>query len=201
MKYILPIAAFIIAACISIWYCSRLSDRIQDESFAYRSEVARSATEQIALSQAKLERMEDERIIIDQEYARRIDSLERIKTRVVTRYIKVRSDTTGFAKDSSRCCKAFFSLANAADSANDAQTAIIAEQDKKIKADSADFHHAAKIWQDSYKVTKDAVDFLQAENSKLERDKRKRFSVGPHVGYGFRGADIGVSVQYSLFRF
>jgi hypothetical protein len=36
---------------------------------------------------------------------------------------------------------------------------------------------------------------------KLEREKRKRFSVGPHAGYGFRGADVGISVQYSLFRF
>jgi hypothetical protein len=36
---------------------------------------------------------------------------------------------------------------------------------------------------------------------KLDREKRKRFSVGPHAGYGFRGADVGISVQYSLWRF
>lgn len=37
--------------------------------------------------------------------------------------------------------------------------------------------------------------------SELERIKRRRFSIGPHVGYGFRGADVGISLQYSLFRF
>jgi hypothetical protein len=35
----------------------------------------------------------------------------------------------------------------------------------------------------------------------LDREKKKRWSVGPHAGYGFRGADVGISVQYSLFRF
>lgn len=35
----------------------------------------------------------------------------------------------------------------------------------------------------------------------VDREKRRRFSIGPHVGYGFRGADVGISVQYSIFRF
>lgn len=35
----------------------------------------------------------------------------------------------------------------------------------------------------------------------LEREKRKRWSFGPHVGYGIKGEDIGLSVQYSIFRF
>lgn len=35
----------------------------------------------------------------------------------------------------------------------------------------------------------------------VDREKKKRFSIGPHVGAGLRGADVGVSVQYSLFRF
>jgi hypothetical protein len=36
---------------------------------------------------------------------------------------------------------------------------------------------------------------------RLEREKRKRFSLGPAVSYGFRGADVGISVQYSIFKF
>lgn len=35
----------------------------------------------------------------------------------------------------------------------------------------------------------------------LEREKRKRWSIGPHVGYGLRGEDVGISLQYSIFRF
>lgn len=41
---------------------------------------------------------------------------------------------------------------------------------------------------------------LRAENE-LRREKKKRFSVGPSVSYGIRGADVSISVQYSLFRF
>lgn len=40
-----------------------------------------------------------------------------------------------------------------------------------------------------------------SETQRLQRKEKKRFSVGPHVGYGFRGVDVGISVQYSLFRF
>lgn len=41
---------------------------------------------------------------------------------------------------------------------------------------------------------------LRAENE-LRREKKKRWSIGPHGGYGFRGADVGFSVQYSLLKF
>lgn len=34
-----------------------------------------------------------------------------------------------------------------------------------------------------------------------DREKRKRFSVGPHAGWDLNGPSIGVSVQYSLFKF
>lgn len=37
--------------------------------------------------------------------------------------------------------------------------------------------------------------------NQVDREKRKRFSVGPSVSYGLRGADVGISVQYSIFRF
>lgn len=41
-------------------------------------------------------------------------------------------------------------------------------------------------------------------SEKIQRDyykeKKKRWSLGPHVGYGFRGADVGISIQYSLLR-
>lgn len=38
-------------------------------------------------------------------------------------------------------------------------------------------------------------------SGELQREKKKRFSVGVGAGYGFRGADVGISIQYSLFRF
>lgn len=37
--------------------------------------------------------------------------------------------------------------------------------------------------------------------NELQREKKRRFSVGPHAGYGFKGPDLGVSIQYTLFRF
>lgn len=37
--------------------------------------------------------------------------------------------------------------------------------------------------------------------NKIDRDKRRRFSLGPHLGVGLRGPDVGVSVQWSLIRF
>lgn len=37
--------------------------------------------------------------------------------------------------------------------------------------------------------------------NKAERDRRKRWSLGPHAGYGVKGPDFGVSIQYSLWRF
>lgn len=37
--------------------------------------------------------------------------------------------------------------------------------------------------------------------SRYEAEKKKRFSIGPHAGYGFKGPDFGVSIQYSLWRF
>jgi len=33
------------------------------------------------------------------------------------------------------------------------------------------------------------------------REKRKRFSLGPHAGWDFNGPSIGISVQYAIFRF
>lgn len=41
---------------------------------------------------------------------------------------------------------------------------------------------------------------IRVENE-LRREKKKRWSLGPHGGYGFKGADVGISVQYSLLRF
>lgn len=41
---------------------------------------------------------------------------------------------------------------------------------------------------------------IRAENE-LRREKKKRWSIGPHGGYGFKGADVGISIQYSLFKF
>lgn len=38
-------------------------------------------------------------------------------------------------------------------------------------------------------------------SNELQREKKRRFSVGPHAGYGFKGPDLGVSIQYTLFRF
>ncbi|HZI24303.1 MAG TPA: hypothetical protein VFD46_04465 [Chryseolinea sp.] len=35
----------------------------------------------------------------------------------------------------------------------------------------------------------------------LDREKKRRWSLGPSVSYGVRGADVGISVQYSLFKF
>jgi len=35
----------------------------------------------------------------------------------------------------------------------------------------------------------------------LKREKKKRWSIGPHAGFGLRGPDVGISVQYSLWRF
>jgi hypothetical protein len=37
--------------------------------------------------------------------------------------------------------------------------------------------------------------------SDYDREKRKRWSLGPHAGYGFKGPDFGISIQYSLWRF
>lgn len=34
-----------------------------------------------------------------------------------------------------------------------------------------------------------------------DREKRKRFSVGPHAGWDLNGPSIGVSVQYTILRF
>lgn len=35
----------------------------------------------------------------------------------------------------------------------------------------------------------------------VDREKKKRFSVGVGTGYGIRGADVSISVHYSIFRF
>lgn len=58
------------------------------------------------------------------------------------------------------------------------------------------------------KSKNDLHELLKAEylenvklQGKVDRERKKRFSFGPHAGYGFRGADVGVSVQYTLLRF
>jgi hypothetical protein len=52
----------------------------------------------------------------------------------------------------------------------------------------------SELWKAEYK-----------ENAKLQdqvdREKKKRWSVGPHAGVDWRGATIGISIQYSLLRF
>lgn len=48
-----------------------------------------------------------------------------------------------------------------------------------------------------------AEQWIRADRLKrdYDREKRKRFSVGPHAGWDLNGPSIGVSVQYSLFKF
>lgn len=70
-----------------------------------------------------------------------------------------------------------------------------------------------------YLVNDRAIDSLQRSNLELselfkgqllesvrlqnqvDREKKKRFTFGPSISYGFRGADVGISIQYSLWRF
>lgn len=70
-----------------------------------------------------------------------------------------------------------------------------------------------------YLVNDMAIDSLQRSNLELselfkgqlnesirlqgqvDRDKKKRFSIGVGTGYGIRGADVSISVHYSIFRF
>lgn len=43
--------------------------------------------------------------------------------------------------------------------------------------------------------------FTGVQQFKIKEEKPKRFGIGPYVGYGFSGTQIGIGVQYSVIRF
>lgn len=48
--------------------------------------------------------------------------------------------------------------------------------------------------------TEELKNSIRLENA-LNREKRKRFSLGVGTSYGIRGADLSISLHYSLFKF
>ena len=38
-------------------------------------------------------------------------------------------------------------------------------------------------------------------NVQIGKERRKRFGIGPYIGYGTRGVDIGIGIHYSFIRF
>lgn len=123
-----------------------------------------------------------------------------------------KEDSTKYASEQGRLKTKINSLRAKITGPAVVQDTIIVYQDSLIASISAERDTL-------YLTDNQAIDSLQASVTQLkgmyegqwkiadrfqrdyDREKRKRFSIGPHVGVGFRGIDAGFSIQYTLWRF
>lgn len=163
-----------------------------------------------AEEQANYRDQENERFQVEQK--RKLTQIASRDAQIQALLNDRKEDSTKYASEQGRLKTKINSLRAKITGPAVVQDTIIVFQDSLIASISAERDTL-------YLTDNQAIDSLQASVNQLKgmyeeqwkradrfqrdynREKRKRFSIGPHVGVGFRGIDVGFSIQYTLWRF
>lgn len=163
-----------------------------------------------AQEQAKYRNQENERFQVEQK--RKLTQISKRDSLISSLLNERKQDSTKYASEQSRLKTKINNLRARITGPAVVQDTIIVFQDSLIASISEErdtLYIRDNAALDSLQASVTQLKGMYAEQFKraarfqadYDREKRKRFSLGPHAGWDFNGPSLGISVQYAIFRF